>query len=104
MGPVWRSAFSITWSEAGAQGELSPSRRSARQPGCQDGWLRAHLSAWTGRRICLLLCAAVVRVVASVPRGRIGFPGIPHGDRQISYGALPGKRLCCRLPATGAIG
>ena len=31
--------------------------------------LRAHLCAWTGRRIRLLLCAAVVRVVASAPRG-----------------------------------
>ena len=31
----------------------------------------AHLSAWTGRGIGLLVFAAVVRVVESAPRGRI---------------------------------
>jgi hypothetical protein len=30
MGPVWRSTFSITLSDAGSQRERSPSRRSAR--------------------------------------------------------------------------
>jgi hypothetical protein len=46
----------------------------------------------------LLACAAVVRVVGSAPRAG-SVPWYSHGDRQTSCGALPGRRLRCRVPA-----
>jgi len=58
--------------------------------------------AWTGRRIRLLLCAAVARV-ESAPWGRI-ISRYSRGDRQASYRALLASGCAAGLPARGAIG
>jgi Oxidoreductase family, NAD-binding Rossmann fold len=62
------------------------------------GWPSWALAlAWTRPPGCLglLLLAAVVRVVGSVPRAG-SVPGFGCGARHTSCGALPGKRLGCR--------
>ncbi len=46
--------------------------------------------------VCLLLFAAVVRVVESAPRAG-SVPGISHGERPTSYGAVPRVQLRCRV-------
>jgi len=91
-----RSASRAGWAPVPGSGQ--PPRRESHRG------LRAHLSGWTGRRIRLLLSAAVVRVAGSAPRGRISslvFPmvtGKPATVPCLASGCAAG------LPATGAIG
>ena len=65
--------------------------------------LRAHLSAWTGRCIGLLLCAAVVRV-ESAPWGQISSSVFPVVTGRPATGLCLASGCAAGLPARGAIG